>query len=141
MHQLIFVAAPDQITELELDENPATSFPVMSSQEFHRGARAQLYSLVTGCFLDEAEGLEILFRSLTDEGPYIYQLAGNAMHALSRLDEDALGEFAEMWLETEEIEAIDRDVNDLYDFLYQFAHLCHVAAQDEDLGIFIYADS
>ena len=140
MHQLIFVAAADQVDELELDENPAASFPVMSSQEYHRGARAQLYSLVTGSFLDEAQGLEILYRSLTDDGPYIYRLDEDTQLKLSRLDEDSLGEFAELWLETEELEAIDRDVNDLYDFLYQFAHLCHVAAQDEELDVFIYSD-
>lgn len=141
MHQIIFVAAPDQIEELEPDENPANSFPVMSSQEFHHGARAQLYSLVTGCFLDEALGHEILVRSITDDGPWIYQLNETTQHQFARLDEDGLGEFAQLWLETEEIEAIDRDVNDLYDFLYQFAHFCHMATHDDELGVFIYSDS
>ena len=141
MHQIIFVAEPEQIDDLELDENPADHYPVMSSQEFHRDARAQLYALVTGTFFDEASELEILRRSLTDDGPYIYQLEASTQRSFSRLDEDTLGEFAERWAETEEIELLDRDVNDLYDFLYQFAHLCHVATQGEDLGLFIYSDS
>lgn len=141
MHQILFVASSDSVQELEIDENPAESYPCMSSQQFHREARGQLYSLVTGAFLDEALDMEILFHSLTDEGPFIYQLAPTTREQLARLDEDGIGEVAEQWLECEELEHLDHDVNDLYDFIYQLAHFCHVATAGEDLDLFIYSDS
>ncbi len=140
MHQIIFVAEPDQVDQLEPDENPALSFPCMSSQQFHRDARAQLYALVTGCFVDEAASFEMLHRSLSDEGPFIYTLDQDVTARLARLDEDQLGEIAELWLETTDIEELDQQLNDLYEFIYQYAHFCHTANED-DLALFIYSDS
>jgi len=113
----------------------------MSSLQFHRDARAQLYSLVTGCFLDEAIEMERLFRSLTDDGPWIYELDEGLRREFSRLDEDLLGELAELWYECEEVEMLDQDTGELYDFIYQFAHFCHVATAGENLGVYIYSDS
>ena len=72
MHQIIFIASTEAVGSLESDDNPAEEFPCMSSQQFHRDARAQLYALVTGEFLHEASEMEMLDQALTEEGPYIY---------------------------------------------------------------------
>ena len=60
VHQIIFVGAEDSVANMEPDENPANQFPCMSSQQFHRDARGQLYALATGEFLDVAMGFEML---------------------------------------------------------------------------------
>ncbi|MCB1694086.1 MAG: hypothetical protein KDI19_15050 [Pseudomonadales bacterium] len=139
MHQIIFVGSEDEVSDLELDENPADSFPCMSSQQYFRDARAQLYSIVSGVFLDEALEMENVFKALTEEGPFIYRLDREMQEQLARLDEDAIAEYAELWVECEEIEQLDTEVNDLYEFLYGLVHFC-LTAQDEDMGVFIYSD-
>ncbi|MDP7577826.1 MAG: hypothetical protein QGH99_12790, partial [Pseudomonadales bacterium] len=88
MHQIVFVVASDIVESMQIDENPTDSFPCMSTREFHRDARAQLYSLVTGEFLDEAIQMELLDRVFTDDGPYIYRMADPLKVALARLEED-----------------------------------------------------
>lgn len=140
MHQIIFVGSESRVEEIEPDENPADAFPCMSSQQYFSEARAQLYSLVGGVFLDDALAMEELFTSLTDEGPFIYRLDRTMQQALAELDEDAIAEYAELWMQCEEIEGLDTEVNDLYEFLYQFVHFCHTAGDEDDMGVFIYSD-
>ena len=139
MHQIIFVASADSIVDMEPDENPSESYPCMSSQQFHRGARAQLYALVTGEFLQEASEMEYLDLSFSDEGPCIYQLSAKLKDTLARLDEDNVEEIAVLWLQCEEIEALDLETNDLHDFMFQLVHFCQIAYND-DLGVYIYSD-
>lgn len=139
MHQIIFVGADDSVANMEPDENPANNFPCMSSQQFHRDARAQLYALAQGLFLDEAFAIEILDQSLGDDGPYIYKLSENTMESLARLEEDGIEELAKAWLECEEIEQLDLSENDLHEFLFQYVHFCQTASND-DLGVYIYSD-
>jgi hypothetical protein len=111
----------------------------MSSQQFHRDARAQLYALVSGEFLHEALEMEYLDQSLSDEGPYIYQLTDQIRESLARLDEDEVEVVSIRWMECEEIEQLNLAENDLHDFLFQLIHFCQIASND-DLGIYIYAD-
>ena len=139
MHQIIFVASADSIASMEIDENPAQSYPCMSSQQFHRDARAQLYALVTGEFLLEASEMEYLDQTFSDEGPYIYTLTKNLLTALARLDEDAVESLSIAWMQCEEIEALDLESNDLHDFMFQLVHFCQIAFND-DLGLYIYSD-
>ena len=139
MHQIIFVGAEDSVAEMAPDENPANEFPCMSSQQFHRDARSQLYALVQGVFLDEAFELEMLEQTLTDDGPYIYRLDPNTQTNLASLDEDGIEQLASAWLECEEIEQLDLADNDLHEFLFQYVHFCQIATND-DLGVYIYSD-
>ncbi|MEX0941567.1 MAG: hypothetical protein WD002_03395 [Pseudomonadales bacterium] len=140
MHQIVFVGSDDEVDELELDESPVDSFPCMSTQQFHREARAQLYSLVTGMFLDDAAQLEEVFRPLTDDGPYIYKLNPDLQEKMSRLEDDDIGELAEQWLLCEDLETLDLEVSDLHEFMYQFVHFCYTAERGDELAVFIYSD-
>lgn len=124
---------------MEPDENPANEFPCMSSQQFHRDARAQLYALVMGEFLHEALGLEVLDQTLSEEGPYIYRLDTDTQNALAYLDEDGIESVANSWQQCEEIEQLDLTENDLHDFLFQFVHFCQTASND-DLGVYFHSD-
>ena len=101
MHQILFVGAADSVAEMEPDESPANGFPCMSSQQFHRDARAQLYALVGGLFLDEAREAEQLDQSLTVDGPYIYLLSPSMTARLASLEEDDVEEVARSWVECE----------------------------------------
>ncbi len=139
MPQIIFLAAADSIETIPIDENPAESYPCMSSQQFHRDARAQLYALVIGKFVDEAGQMEYLDRILSDEGPYIYQLDTILRESLARLDEDQVEDLAKIWAECEEIEIMDLGASDLHDFMFQLIHFCQIACND-DLGVYIYSD-
>lgn len=137
---IIFIASDERVEELELGDNPVDFFPCMPSYGFHRDSRAQLYSLVTGQFLDDAWQMEVLQRGLDDEGPFVYKLDEQLLHRLADLEEDEIGDFAELWQECEEIEALDLEVNDLYEFLFQYAHFCRTAAADDELGLYIFTE-
>ncbi len=139
MHQIIFVGAASSVADMEPDESPANQFPCMSSQQFHRDARAQLYALVTGQFLDEAMGSEVLDQTLTPDGPYIYYLDSRTLQSLAHLDEDGVESLAQAWMQCEEIEQLDLSENDLHEFLFQYVHFCQTASND-DLGVYIYSD-
>ncbi|MFT6753632.1 MAG: hypothetical protein ACI9VI_002868 [Candidatus Azotimanducaceae bacterium] len=139
MHQIIFVASEDSVESMEADENPSESYPCMSSQQFHRDARAQLYALVTGEFLHEASEMEMLDQALSEEGPYIYKLSMPLVTNLARLEEDPIEEISLSWMECEEIEALDLDANDLHDFMFQLVHFAQIAFND-DLCVYIYSD-
>tara|TARA_R110002110_G_scaffold30400_3_gene107751 strand:+ start:229 stop:651 length:423 start_codon:yes stop_codon:yes gene_type:complete len=139
VHQIIFVGAAESVADMEADENPANEFPCMSSQQFHRGARAQLYALVTGSFLDEAYDLEVLDQTLALDGPYIYRLDMKAEQALAELNEDQVEEISQLWMSCEEIEQLDLVENDLHEFLFLLIHFCQIARND-DLGVYIYSD-
>ncbi|MFT7686530.1 MAG: hypothetical protein ACI9FB_001875 [Candidatus Azotimanducaceae bacterium] len=139
MHQIIFVASEDSVVTMEADENPSDSYPCMSSQQFHRDARAQLYALVTGEFLHEASEMEFLDQAMSDDGPYIYKLSSVLLTNLARLEEDNIEEISLSWMQCEEIEALDLDANDLHDFMFQLVHFSQIAFND-DLSVYIYSD-
>lgn len=137
---IIFVASDERVEEFELGDNPVDSFPAMPTHGFGKESRAQLYSLVTGQFLDDAFDLEVLLRGLEEDGPFVYKLERELLHRLASLEEDEIGEFAELWQECEEIETLDLEVNDLYEFLYQYVHFCRTAASDDELDVYLFSD-
>lgn len=136
---ITFVGSNDLVEQLEPDEDPTDLFPCMSCRQFHREARAQLYSLVTGQFLDDASQLEELHRSLSDDGPWIYRLDADLQSRLADLDEDRIEELAALWMDCEEVESLEADLDDVHEFMYQLVHFCRVACDDEDLSVFVYA--
>ena len=139
MSQIIFLASADSVASLEADENPSLAYPCMSTQQFHRDARAQLYALVTGVFLDEASEMEALDQILADDGPFIYQLTDPLKNALAALGEDQTEQLSCAWASCEDIETMGLQSTDLHDFMFQLIHFCQVASND-DLGIYIHSD-
>lgn len=137
---IILIGSEERVEDFEADEELTDSFPCMSTAHFDRDARAQLYSLVTNTFLDDALSFEQLARSITEEGPCFYKLDIDLVERLANLDEDEIGEIAEHWLECEELESLDPEVTDLYDYLYQLVHFCRTASADDDLGVYVFAD-
>ena len=128
------------IEEIAADENPADLYPCMNTLGIRAEARAQLYSLVTGSFLDDAMQLEPLVRQLTEDGPNIHLLDTSLTRQLSDRDEDDIEELVSLWLECEPIEALELDGEDLSDFLFQFVHFCKTAIQGDGLGVYLYSD-
>jgi hypothetical protein len=138
---LIFLGSDERVEELELDEDPTHLFQCMPASQFDREARAQLYSLVTNSFLEDAAALEVITRSLDDEGPWIYRLDRALLERLASLDEDEIGKFAELWFECEQLEALEPELDDLHEFMYQLVSFCQAACNEADLGVFVYSNS
>lgn len=141
MPSLIFLASQERVEELEIDEDPVHTFPCIHSRGFHNEARAQLYALVTGQFLDEAMELEYLYRSLSDEGPTVYEFSRELVTRLAALEQDQVTEYVELWSECAEIEAMDASPDDLNEFVFLLVNLCQAAVNEDDLGIYVYTDA
>ncbi|MEX2490067.1 MAG: hypothetical protein WD356_11150 [Pseudomonadales bacterium] len=141
MPSLIFLASQERVEDLEIDEDPVHTFPCIHSRGFHDEARAQLYALVTGRFFDEAMELECLYRSLSDEGPTVYEFSRELVSRLAALEQDQVTEYVELWSECAEIEAMDTSRDDLNEFVFLLVNLCQAAVNEDDLGIYVYADT
>ncbi len=140
MAEIFMIGSEDGIEELEADENPADVFPCMNTHGIHAEARAQLYTLVTRSFLDDAMLLEPLVRQLAEDGPNIHQLDSSLATLLANKDENDIEELVRHWLECEAIEELEVDSEDLSDFLFQLIHFCKTATQGEGLGVYLYTD-
>ncbi len=112
----------------------------MSSRQYHREARSQLYALVTHSFSDEAYDLEFVYRAMQDDGPYLYELDESTVTAFARIEEDEAMHLAQLWSECAAMESMELDSADTTDFLFQFIHFCQIAHND-NLSLFIYSDS
>jgi hypothetical protein len=141
MPEIFLIGSPDRVFELEADENPADIFPCMSSFTVHAEARAQLYTLVTHTFLDDAMELEPLLRELTEDGPNIHQLKPSLVEQLASKDENDIEDLVDHWVQCEPIEELELDADDLNEFLFQLVHFCQTARQGEDLGVYVYVAS
>lgn len=140
MPELIFLGGAEPVQELEFDEDPVHIFPCMHTRGLHIEARAQLYALVSGSFFDEALEMESLHRSLTEEGPTIHQLDPALVRKLGALDEQDIGEVVSLWGESREVEAIEMDTDDLLEYVYLLVNLCQAAANEDELGVYVYSD-
>lgn len=141
MPELIFLASQERVEDLEIDEDPVHTFPCIHSRGFHDEARAQLYALVTGRFFDEAMELEILDRTLSDEGPTIYAFDRELVSRLAALEQDQVTDFVDLWSECAEIETMGADTDDLSEFVFLLVNLCQAAVNEDDLGVYVYADT
>jgi hypothetical protein len=111
----------------------------MSSRQYHREARSQLYALVTHCFSDEAYDLEFVYRAMQDDGPFLYELDQTTVTALARIEEEEATHLVTLWSECAVMESMALDSADTTDFLFQFIHFCQIAHND-NLSLFIYSD-
>ena len=134
------ICSEDGVEALEADENPADAFPCMNAHGIHAEARAQLYTLVTRSFLDDAMLLEPLVRQLAEDGPNIYQLDSSLATQLAEKDENDIEELVSHWVGCEAIEELELDSEDLSDFLFQLVHFCKTTTQGEGLGVYLYSD-
>ncbi len=127
------------------DEDPAAGLPTMPCGQIFHEARAQLYALICGTFHDEAMEMEAevtlddngMLGNDDDASAQIYALSSSLVEALARLEEDQLDQIIAHWQETEEIEALDTEASDLAEFLFSLIHLCQIACNEDDLGVYV----
>ena len=89
--------------------------------------RAQLYSLITGAFLDDCLSLEDEVKQFSAEGPWIARLPRALTQQIANLEEDELTEVVENWSECSDLEAADLTPEELSDYLSMLINLCHNA--------------
>jgi hypothetical protein len=138
---VIFLSAENMLN----DEEPAAGLPTMPCGLIFREARAQLYALVCGTFHDDAMAMETQV-TLDDNGMLdmdgntgaeIYALSAVLVETLAELEEDQLNDVIAQWQETEEIEALDTESSDLAEFVFSLIHLCQIACNEDDLGVYV----
>ena len=137
MAQLLFYADGDDLFELEPGESPRDSFVCMLGQAIHIDARAQLYSIITGRFLQDALAMEEPVDELGTEATWISRLQGELVELLGDLDEQAVIETVEHWMLCEEMESLQISRDDLLDYLFSLVNLC-LSARQEDACVYTF---
>jgi len=137
MAQLLFYADSGALIDLEPGESPRGSFVCMHGLGIHIDARAQLYSIVTGEFLQDALALEELVDELGTEATWVSQLPAELVERLSELDEQAIVETANHWMLCEEMESLQISQDDLLDYLFGLVNLC-LSARQEDACVYTF---
>jgi len=138
MAQMLFIAEESELKHLQADDNPIDSFTCMNGLGIDLEMRAQLYSLITGDYLDDCMSLEEPVKELSDEGPWIARLPSSLTQQLALLEDDQITELAENWSECGDVEATDLSLDELSEYLYVLANLCHNANQEVDLHIYTF---
>lgn len=130
MARLLFFADPDELWEMDLEGPPSESFVCMLGQGIHIDARAQLYSLITGDFLDDALKLEEPIDDLSSSTSWITKLPETLVEKISTFEEEDILEVLEHWQQCEEIETLGLDKDDLLEYLFALVSLCQNAVQE-----------
>lgn len=138
MAQLLFIAIESELDRLQEDDNPIDSFTCMNGQGIDQEMRAQLYSVITGSFLDDCLSLEDPVKQLSAEGPWITRLPSALTQQIASLEDHELTEVAHNWSECSEMETADLSLDDLLDYLYILANLCHNCTREPDLHIYTF---
>jgi hypothetical protein len=138
MAQSLFIAIESEMARLQADDNPKDSFTCMNGLGIDLEMRAQLYSLITGDFLDDCLSLEDPVHEFSDEGPWITRLPVELTKKIAALEDDLIIEVVDNWSECSDLEAADLSLEELSDYLSILVHLCHTAAQEADLHIYTY---
>ena len=138
MARLLFIAVESEMARLQADDNPIDSFTCMHGLGIDLENRAQLYSLITGDFLDDCLSLEDPVHQFSDEGPWITCLPAELTRKIAALEDDQIIEVVGNWSECSDAEAADLSLEELYDYLSILVNLCHNAAQEADLHIYTY---
>lgn len=137
MAQLLFFADASDLFDLEPGESPRDSFVCMHGLGIHIDARAQLYSIVTGKFLQDALEMEEPVDDLGTDATWIGRLPGELVELLSELDEQAIAESVGHWMACEEMESLQISKDDLLEYVYSLVNLCQNALQ-EDACVYTY---
>jgi len=137
MSQLLFFADPLELLNLSPGESPRNAFACMHGRGIDGPARAQLYSIVSGSFLQDALEMEISVDELSTDSSWINGLTDELVDCLGQLDESAISETVAHWQQCEEIETLDVTQDDLLEYLFALVNLCQNALQ-EDARVFTY---
>lgn len=137
MAHLVFFADPRDLIELEPGESPRDAFVCMLGQGIHIDARAQLYSIITGKFLQDALEMEEPVDDQATEATWIGRLHSELVACIGKLDEQAIIETVGHWMSCEEIESLDVGQDDLLDYLFALVNLCQNCLQ-EDAGVYAF---
>jgi|TARA_B110000196_G_C21083170_1_gene633549 hypothetical protein len=137
--EFIFIGDGQLVREPD-DDFVAEDLPSLPCAGIHQGARAQMYSLVTGAFLEDALQMEELILLEGDDGPVVYELDTALVAQLADKQEDDIETLISQWQETQEVELLNAQETDLADFLFSLIHLCQVVLNEEGMGVFILSD-
>lgn len=139
MSEFIFIGDRQLVREPD-DDFVAEDLPSLPCAVIHQGARAQMYSLVTGAFLEDALQMEELILLEGDDGPVVYELDTALVAQLADKQEDDIETLVSQWQETQEVELLNAQETDLADFLFSLIHLCQVVLNEEGMGVFVLSD-
>jgi hypothetical protein len=144
MPELMLLGVEEQVLALEIDENPAESFPCMPCEGVHGEMRTQLYAQLLGIFFDEAQSLEQLVLEYGPYGPYVFKLDVTITERLADIEEDDIEQIVTLWAESADVSSLglaDEDLRDVMGrFLYNLVHFCMLIRQESVLSVFIYSD-
>mgnify|MGYP001156829440 CR=1 FL=1 len=138
MANLLFIAAEGELSKLQPDDDPIDSFTCMNGLGIDLEMRAQLYSLISGDFLDDCLLLEEPLQRPFDEGPWITRLPRALTRQIAALEDEQQVELVDNWSECSDVATADLDPDELTEYLYILSNLCHNALQEEDLHIYTY---
>jgi hypothetical protein len=109
----------------------------MLGQGVHLDARAQLYSLIAGVFLDKALAMEEPLDEFSTTESWISKLPDSLVEKIATLEEEDILQVLEYWQQCEEVEGLDLDKDDLLEYLFALVSLCQ-AAVDENACVYTY---
>ncbi len=136
MADFIFVAGPADLASLRPEDDPTELFSCYRMGSIDSPARMQLYSLLTGSFLDDCLAFEQPERELEDLGFDICCLSEEVTTRLAELDEQELKLIRDEWMVCEEIESSPIDEDELLEFLFLLNSL-GLDALNDDSGLCI----
>lgn len=137
MTQLLFFANASDLIRLEPGQSPGESFVCTPGMGIHADARAQLYSIVTGEFLQDTMAMEELVDDLATEATWVSRLPDELVARLGALDEQTATDAVKHWMFCEEIEHLQISEDDLLEYLFALINLCENALQ-EDACVYTY---
>ena len=138
MTDMFVLGSEERVVEFEPDENPADSFVTLHCGPVDIESRAQLYALTMGLLFDDAMGVEILERQVTEEGPFFYELEAAAIDTIADLEEEEIEQIAITWGQTETMESLNLEDQDLVEFLFNLVNLCQ--ATNDEIGLYIISE-
>ena len=139
MPEHIFIADASLVREPD-DDFFAEDLPSVHCHGIFQEARAQLYSLLMGVFLEDALQYEALIHEGDGDGALVYELAPHLVTTLAEQVEDDIDRLVRQWQETQEIQEVNAVDTDLSEFLFSFINLCQISRNDEELGVFVLSD-
>lgn len=137
MADFIFVAGQADLASLQPEDDPTVFFSCYRMGSVDSPARMQLYSLLTGNFLDDCLPFEKPDRELEDLGFDICCLPEEITNRIAQLDEQGLKLIRDEWMVCEEIESTSIDEDELLEFLFLLNSLSLDALNNDNSGLCI----
>lgn len=143
--EVIFLAAPDQLSLLGENSHPREYFVSLDCQGFHREIRAQVYALIMNLLFDDAMEKEYYIDTMPgsessevdDDGPVLWQLEDDLVEQIALTDEDRIHQLAKLLPEFGLISEADLAEEDLSEFLFTLVNLARTSQQDEHTNLYL----